>query len=150
MYITDLYNEIKIWYKIRYIANKEEAKLKELGFRVDWVGRIYTVINLPEEVVSAPISQEGYVLIQLRKHDKFLMDLGIADYVSPEFNPIPNENAFLLVLSADREFFKLWPFVKSVTKTLGLFLLLRLAYVLFTSNGGKISDLWNKIIEIIF
>ena len=150
MYITDLYNEIKIWYKIRSIANKEEAKLKELGFRVDWVGRIYTVINLPEEVVSAPISQEGYVLMQLRKHDKFLMDLGIADYVSPEFNPIPNENAFLLVLSADREFFKLWPFVKSVTKTLVLFLLLRLAYVLFTSNGGKISDLWNKIIEIIF
>ena len=150
MYITDLYNEIKIWNKIRSIANKEESKLKELGFRVDWVGRIYTVINLPEEVVSAPISQEGYVLMQLRKHDKYLMDLGIADYVSPEFNPIPNENAFLLVLSADREFFKLWPFVKSAAKTLGLFLLLRLAYVLFTSHGGKISDLWNKIIEIIF
>ncbi len=150
MYITDLYNEIKIWYKIRSIAKKEEPKLKELGFRVDWVGRIYTVINLPEEVVSAPISQEGYVLMQLRKHDKFLLDLGIADYVSPEFSPIPNENAFLLVLSADREFFKLWPFVKSAAKTLGLFLLLRLAYVLFTSHGGKISDLWNKIIEIIF
>jgi len=150
MYITDLYNELKIWNKIRSIAKKEEPKLKELGFRIDWVGRIYTVINLPEEVVSAPISQEGYVLMQLRKHDKYLMDLGIADYVSPEFNPIPNENAFLLVLSADREFFKLWPFVKSAAKTLGLFLLLRLAYVLFTSHGGKISDLWNKIIEIIF
>ena len=91
MYITDLYNEIKIWNKIRSIAKKEETKLKELGFRVDWVGRIYTVINLPDEVVSAPISQEGYVLMQLRKHDKFLMDLGIADYVSPEFNPIPKE-----------------------------------------------------------
>jgi hypothetical protein len=150
MYITDLYNEIKIWNKIRTIAKESEPKLKELGFRVDWVGRIYTVINLPEEVVSAPISQEGYVLMQLRKHDKFLLELGIADYVSPEFNPIPNENAFLLVLSADREFFKLWPFVKSAAKTLGLLLLLRLAYVLFTSHGGKISDLWNKIIEIIF
>jgi len=89
MYITDLYNEIKIWNKIRSIAKKAEAELKEKGFRVDWVGRIYTVINLPEEVVSAPISQEGYVLMQLRKHDKFLLELGIADYVSPEFNPIP-------------------------------------------------------------
>jgi hypothetical protein len=150
MYIKDLYNEIKIWYKIRSIAKKSEKELIEKGFRVDWVGRIYTVINLPEEVVSAPISQEGYVLMQLRKHDKFLMDLGIADYVSPEFDPIPDTNAFLLVLSADREFFKLWPFVKSAAKTLGLILLLRLAYVLFTSHGGKISDLWNKIIEIIF
>ena len=143
MYITDLYNEIKVWNKIRSIAKKAETELKEKGFRVDWVGRIYTVINLP-------ISQEGYVLMQLRKHDKFLLELGIADYVSPEFNPIPDTNSFLLVLSADREFFKLWPFVKSVAKTTGLILLLRLAYVLFTSHGGKISELWNKIVEIVF
>ncbi len=150
MYITNLLNEIATWYKIRKIAKNAEAKLKEKGFRVDWVGRIYTVINLPEEVVSAPISQEGYVLMQLREHDKFLLDLGIADTVSPEFNPIPDTNSFLLVLSADREFFKLWPFVKSMMKTLGLILLIRLAYVLFTSQGGKISELWNKIIEIVF
>jgi len=150
MYITDLYNEITIWNKIRSIAKKSKTELNEKGFRVDWIGRIYTVINLPEEVVSAPISQEGYVLMQLRKHDKFLLELGIADYVSPEFNPIPDTNSFLLVLSADREFFKLWPFVKSAAKTIGLVLLLRLAYVLFTSHGGKISELWNKIVEIIF
>ncbi len=150
MYISKLYKEIKLWLQIRKVAKSEEKALNDKGFRVDWIGRIYTVINLPEEVATAPISQEGYVLMQLRKHDKFLLDLGIADYVSPEFNPIPNENAFLLLLSADREFFKLWPFVKSFAKTLGLFLLLRLAYVLFTSHGGKISDLWNKIIEIIF
>ena len=150
MYITDLYNEIKVWNRIRSIAKKAEAGLKEKGFRVDWVGRIYTVINLPEEVVSAPISQEGYVLMQLRKHDQFLLELGIADYVSPEFNLIPDTDSFLLVLSADREFFKLWPFVKSFAKTLGLFLLLRLAYVIFASHGGKISELWNKLMEIIF
>tara|TARA_R100000908_G_C3701377_1_gene111720 strand:- start:176 stop:628 length:453 start_codon:yes stop_codon:yes gene_type:complete len=150
MYIFDLYNEIKIWYKIRSIAKKAEKQLAEKGFRVDWVGRIYTVINLPEEVVSAPISQEGYVLMQLRKHDKFLLDLGIADYVSPEFNPIPDTDSFLLVLSPDREFLKLWPFVKSALKTLGLILILRLAYVAFESHGGKISELWNKIINIIF
>ena len=150
MYITNLLNELQTWNKIRKIAKTAKPQLKEKGFRVDWIGRIYTVINLPEEVVSAPISQEGYVLMQLRKHDQFLLELGIADYVSPEFNPIPNTNSFLLVLSADREFFKLWPFLKSATKTLCLILLLRLAYVLFTSHGGKISELWNKIIEIVF
>ena len=150
MYITDLYNELKIWNKIRSIAKESETKLKEKGFRIDWVGRIYTVINLPEEVVSAPISQEGYVLMQLREHDKLFLELGIADYVSPEFEPIPDTDSFLLVLSADREFLKLWPFVKSIAKTSGLILLLRLAYVLFTSHGGKISELWNKIMEIVF
>lgn len=150
MYIADLYNEVKIWYKIRSITKKAEKQLEEKGFRVDWVGRIYTVINLPEEVVSAPISQEGYVLMQLRKHDKFLMDLGIADYVSPEFNAIPDTDSFLLVISADREYLKLKPFMISLFKTLGLLLLLRIGYVIFQSHSEKITELWNKVMTAIF
>ena len=150
MYITDLYNEIKVWNKIRSIAKKEEPKLKELGFRVDWIGRIYTVINLPEEVVSAPISQEGYVLMQLREHDKLFLDLGIADYVSPEFNPIPDTDSFLLVLSADREYFKLWPLIKSLGKTILLLVLIRILYVMLSSYNEKILELWNQMINLIF
>ena len=107
MYISKLYKELRIWQKIRKIAKAEEKSLEEKGFRVDWIGRIYTVINLPEEVATAPISQEGYVLMKLREHDKFLLELGIADYVSPEFSKINDSDSFLLVLSADREYFRL-------------------------------------------
>jgi hypothetical protein len=150
MYIKNLYNEIKIWVKIRKIAQENKNKLLEKGFRVDWVGRIYTVINLPEEVVSAPISQEGYVLMQLREHDKLFLDLGIADYVSPEFNPIPNTDSFLLVLSADREYLKTWPIIVSAAKTtIGLFIL-RVIYILFKSHSEKISELWNKMTSLLF
>jgi len=150
MYIKDLYNELQVWRKIKKIAKNAEKELNEKGFRVDWVGRIYTVINLPEEVVSAPISQEGYVLMKLREHDKFLLDLGIADYVSPEFSPIADTNSFLLVLSADREYLRLWPFLKSAIKTLGLLLLFRIIYIVLSSHGEKISELWNKMITTIF
>ena len=104
MYIRKLYKELRVWYKIRKIANENKTKLLDKGFRVDWIGRIYTVINLPEEVVNQPISQEGYVLMQLREHDKLFLEMGIADYVSPEFNPIPETDSFLLVLSADRDY----------------------------------------------
>ena len=41
MYITDLLNEIQTWSKIRKIAKNAESQLKEKGFRVDWIGRIY-------------------------------------------------------------------------------------------------------------
>ena len=150
MYIKNLYNEIKIWVKIRKIAQENKNKLLEKGFRVDWVGRIYTVINLPEEVVSAPISQEGYVLMQLREHDKLFLDLGIADYVSPEFNPIPNTDSFLLVLSADREYLKVWPIIVSAVKTTIGLLILRVIYILFESYGEKISELWNKMTTLLF
>ena len=150
MYIKNLYNEIKIWVKIRKIAQENKNKLSEKGFRVDWVGRIYTVINLPEEVVSAPISQEGYVLMQLREHDKLFLDLGIADYVSPEFNPIPNTDSFLLVLSADREYLKTWPIIVSTVKTTIGLLILRVIYILFESYSEKISELWNKMTTLLF
>jgi len=150
MYIKNLYNEITIWVKIRKIAKENKNKLLEKGFRVDWVGRIYTVINLPEEVVSAPISQEGYVLMQLREHDKLFLALGIADYVSPEFNPIPNTDSFLLVLSADREYLKTWPIIVSAAKTTIGLLILRVIYILFESYGEKISELWNKMTTLLF
>jgi hypothetical protein len=150
MYITNLYKELKIWLNIRRIAKEAEQKLNEKGFRVDWVGRIYTVINLPEEVVSAPISQEGYVLMQLREHDKLFLDLGIADYVSPEFNPIPDTDSFLLVLSADREYFKLWPLIKSLGKTILLLVFIRILYVMLSSYSEKILELWNQMINLIF
>ena len=150
MYISKLYKEIRIWQKIRKVAKAEEKSLNEKGFRVDWVGRIYTVINLPEEVATAPISQEGYVLMKLREHDQFLLQLGIADYVSPEFNKIDDSDSFLLVLSADREYFRLWPFLVSAVKTTGLILVLRVLYLLFIHNQEKISELWNKLMILIF
>ena len=150
MYIIKVYKELKIWWQIRKVAKSEEIALQEKGFRVDWIGRIYTVINLPEEVATAPISQEGYVLMKLREHDKFLLELGIADYVSPEFEKINNTDSFLLVLSPDREYFKLWPFLVSAFKTAGLILLLRLLYLLFSHNQEKIIELWNKLMILIF
>ncbi len=150
MYISKLYKEIRIWQKIRKVAKAEEKSLNEKGFRVDWVGRIYTVINLPEEVATAPISQEGYVLMKLREHDQFLLQLGIADYVSPEFSKIDDSDSFLLVLSADREYFRLWPFLKSMAKTLGLIFLIRILYLLFSHNQEKIAELWNKLMILIF
>lgn len=150
MYIKNLYKEIRIWVMIRKIANENISKLLANKFRVDWIGRIYTVINLPEEVVNSPISQEGYVLMQLREHDKLFLDLGIADYVSPEFNPIPDSNSFLLVLSPDREYLSFWPLVKSLVKTtIGIFIL-RVFYILFGSYSEKISELWNKMISLLF
>jgi len=150
MYAKKLFKELNIWRKIRSIAKSEENALNEKGFRVDWIGRIYTVINLPEEVATAPISQEGYVLMELRKHDQFLLQLGIADYVSPEFSRIDGTDSFLLVLSPDREYFRLWPLIKSLLRTGGIILAIRLMYVIFEHNQEKITELWNKLMTLVF
>ena len=76
--------------------------------------------------------------------------MGIADYVSPEFNPIPETDSFLLVLSADRDYFRFWPLIKSLGKTTLLLVILRLLYVVLSSYNEKILELWNKMINLLF
>lgn len=140
MYIFKLFNEINIWRKVRAIALENEALLKENGFRVDWVGRIYTVINLPEEVVNQPFSREGYVLMKLREYDSMFLNMGIADAIAPELVELEDVEAYLLILSPDRDYIKLWPFLVSLFKTAGLFILLRLVYLLLSNYWGSIKS----------
>ena len=126
MYIFKLIKEIQIWLKIRKVAKENEKILNENGFRVDWIGRIYTVINLPEEVVNAPISQEGYVLMKLREYDKIFLTMGIADYVSPEMEKIDNSDSFLLIISPNSEYFAFWPMLWFFLKLLGAYIGIRI------------------------
>ena len=90
------------------------------------------------------------MLIKTERLTNLFLELGIADYVSPEFNPIDDTNSFLLVLSPDREYLKLWPMIKSLFKTLGGLLILRIIYLIFKSHGEKIIELWNQTITTIF
>jgi len=143
MYIFKLINEINIWRKVRAIALENEELLKENGFRIDWVGRIYTVINLPEEVVNQPFSREGYVLMKLREYDSMFLNMGIADAIAPELVDLQDAEAYLLILSPDRDYIKFWPFLISLFKTSGLFLLLRLVYLLLSNYWGSITSAFN-------
>lgn len=150
MYIFDVISEINIWRKVRSIAKENERALNEAGFRVDWIGRIYTVINLPEEVVTQPISKEGYILMKLREYDRLFLDMGIADAIAPEIEEIPGADAYLLILSPDRDYVKLKPFLWSMLKTGVLVLLIRIGYIILSKYWSGIADSIGKLFNLIF
>ncbi len=150
MYITNIINEINIWRKVRAVAKENEKLLNASGFRVDWVGRIYTVINLPEEVINQPMSNEGYILMKLREYDKLFLNMGIADAISPEIEEIPNAGAYLLILSPDRDYIKLKPFLWSVIKTGVLLIILRIFYIILSKYWSDISEGIGKLFSLIF
>lgn len=151
MYLKKLWNEIKVWVKVKKVAKSNEEALNEQGFRIDWVGRIYTVINLPDEVASHnPEVQQMYVLQELRKFDKIFLDIGIADYIVPEFMSIDNSSAYLLILSPDRDYLRLMPFLKFLFKTFLVLLVIRLLYLFTMYHWQNIISLWDKIINLIF
>lgn len=116
MYWIKLIKEIRIWWLARKVALANQSELEEFGVRVDWVGRLYTVINLPEEVASQPYSEQPYVLSQLRKYDEILLRLQLSDVLYPEFEKIPGENAYLLVLTPEMEYLD-W--LRFILNTLG-------------------------------
>lgn len=147
-YPYNLYVELRTWYRVRKVALEYEDQLSSMGFRVDWIGRIYTVINLPEEVItSAPQIQEGYVLMKLRDYDRLFLQLGLAGDVFPEMERITEDgvDAFLLILSPERDYFKFWPLTGFIIKTGVLIILARLLWVLGTNN----LDLIIRVLEDI-
>ena len=119
MYWIKLLEEIRIWMLSRRVTRSNQEELFEFGLRVDWIGRLYTVINLPEEVASQPYSQQPYVLSQLRKYDEVLLRLQLSDILYPEFEKIPGEDAYLLVLTPEVEYLNIWRFVFNTAGWIG-------------------------------
>lgn len=137
------YREIRIWQKVRKVAMEYEDQLGSMGFRVDWIGRIYTVINLPEEVITAaPQIQEGYVLMQLRDYDRLFLQLGLAGDIFPEMERIEEDDvaAFLLILSPESEYLSLWSLIKFILSLSATVILLRILWVLGSSNLDLIQS----------
>jgi hypothetical protein len=150
MYILNLWQEYKIWRTVKKVAKENEELLNENGFRVDWIGRIYTVINLPEEVANHnPQIQQGYVLMQLRQYDEIFLKLGISDYVVPELQRIEGNPSFLLILSPDRDYIKLWPFIGFLFRTSLYLLALRIIYLIGRANWDSIIQAWTWLIGLL-
>ena len=69
----ELYSNIRDWYLIRKVSKEKEVQraFKECTpeLRTDKIGRIYTVVNIPEEMYDKKFAQsrQTYLIDQLRK-----------------------------------------------------------------------------------
>jgi hypothetical protein len=81
------------------------------NLRVDWIGRIYTVMNLPPEVTMAPdLPRElwpAYLIEQSKGLNEYLTSLNLHEIIIPEYREIPESNSYLLVYS---------PYFRDLTK----------------------------------
>jgi hypothetical protein len=150
MYIINLFKEISIWRKVRAVAKENEEIVNEYRFRVDWVCRMYTVINLPEEVVNQPISREGYVLMKLREYDRLFLSLGIADSIAPEMVELEGADSYLLVLSPDRDYAKFFPFSWFLIKSILLFFAIKIVYNVIIDYWQPLADFTSKFFNWLF
>lgn len=148
-YWSELVSEIRIWWIFRKAARQSTEKLNENDLRVDWLGRIYGVVNMPEEVVTAaPQVQQAYVLQQINKWGPLTLEMGLADIIYPEINRIPNTNAYLVVMWPQYDALGLWyilgNIIKSAAVGFGLYLLARVIWV----NFHHVTELFNKLLGL--
>ena len=150
-YWSELFSEIRIWWIFRSTARQKDNldKIVEADLRVDWLGRIYGVINMPEEVqVAAPQVQQAYVMQQLGKWGPLTNQLGISDIIYPEMAKIPNSASYLVVMWPQYEAFALFPILGNIIKStavgIGLFFLGRLIYV----NFYHVTELFTKLLDL--
>ncbi len=94
--------DIKNYLYIRRIIknNRNSIEWQKFKLRVDWIGRIYTVINLPPEVLYSPDTPEeirpAYVLEESKPLNEYLTSLNLQEIVLPSIEPIPASTSYLL------------------------------------------------------
>ena len=119
MIIKKMIKEWQIWKIVRTTVKEHAKELEEVGFFCDWIGRIYTVINIPEEIMQMPINSrkdyeirnmmiDTYIKQQLIPASELLTKLRLADLIvyPDKYEMFENTNSLLIVLSAARKWSK--------------------------------------------
>lgn len=118
LYWYNFFKELIYVYKYRKASLSVKTELEAEGLRVDQLGRIYTVINLPEEVSSqAELMQQSFVLQQLSPITQTLMKYGMADSSFPELRKIENSNSYLIILYPEIDYIELSVFLVNLALT---------------------------------
>jgi hypothetical protein len=92
-----------------------EAELNAENLRVDWIGRIYGVMEIKEEFANQPeMVQQSIVFQQLAPVNDLLMKYGLSDLSYPDISKIPGTNQFLVILYPENDYFNLTSFIRNV------------------------------------
>jgi hypothetical protein len=104
---------------LKQITNEEKNSVvfQKHNLRIDWVGRLYTVINLPKEVTESPDlprdSRPAFVLEDIKPINDYIKSIQLEELVTLVFKPIPgtNDDSFLIIYTfLFREFTWRWIF----------------------------------------
>tara|TARA_R110000765_G_scaffold136168_1_gene235283 strand:+ start:58 stop:585 length:528 start_codon:yes stop_codon:yes gene_type:complete len=142
------YQELKDWYIMKNVCKEvgiqQMFKKNDPEIRYDKLYRLYTVINIPEELYDKQHEQarQTFLIDQLRKIDEFTVSLGISEILYPEYNiitDVPDSFAYLLTLETDKESLTIWKFLGWILK-LSIWTIIYLAInsIIFNTTGNSI------------
>ena len=110
-FFRELFITIKFYREVKTI----QKEIEEKGIRVDWIGRMYTVVELGPEVIGQPeVVEQSYVFQKLSPVNQILMQYGLSDYSYPEISKIPGTEQYLVVLYPENDHFNFWSWFRNI------------------------------------
>ena len=151
VYWKELYGDIRVWWIFRKTANQNKESLnKDFQLRVDWLGRIYGVVNLPEEVQTASGEiQQAYVLNKISTYGNFMLQIGLADMVYPQIQKLPDAASYLVILWPVFDELSLLPILGNILKSAFVGFLIFMLYKFIYVNTDLWIGLWDKLTHLI-
>lgn len=87
MWLKNFINECKVWREIKKVYKKNEEQFLKLGLKIDWVGRIWKVINRDEKIPLGTPEDEILLRKELNEIQEFLVKQNIIDILAYELIP---------------------------------------------------------------
>lgn len=144
-----LYRELRMWWIFRKTAINKIDLLNENDLRADFIGRIYTVVNLPEEVAGASKEvHHAYVLQKITKYGKVMMQIGLADVVYPEIEKIKDSSSYLVIMWPVFEKLQVFTILSNLIRTVAQTGFLYLIYRLIVNHidfNGIFNFIFNQL-----
>ena len=151
IYWREFARDVRVWWIFRRTANQYQDQLnKDFQLRVDWLGRIYGIVNLPEEVQGASGEiQQAYVLNKISTYGNFMLQIGLADMVYPQIQKVPQSASYLVILWPVFDELALLPVLGNILKSAFVAGLIFLIYKFIFVNMDIWVALWDKFTHLI-
>ena len=115
LYWPRFFKEAWITRKYYKAVKAVEPELTASGLRVDYIGRIYGVVEIQNEFLSQPdLVQQSIVFQQLGPINDILIKYGLSDLSYPEISKIPGSAQYLVVLYPDNDYFTWTAVVRNI------------------------------------
>jgi hypothetical protein len=125
----------------------DRFKKFKYSLRVDKIGRIYTVINVPIELLELEKRDMvwPWVLDQLREIDDLMLECQLSDLLYPEISPLEGDDiaAYLVVLAPSTESLSISKFLMwLLNSTLFIFAIYIINRISIKASGSSLIDLF--------
>lgn len=133
MLIKNIIREFRVWRTVKQVIKHNKNSFYALGFDYDWLGRLYTIVNIPDEIVDMPIKTrkdyltqnmliENYIKESLSDVSELLTELRLSDLIiyPNTFERFENTDSILIVLAPERRYTKWWKLLLYSIVTVGI------------------------------